>query len=167
MEKKIILQVKGNNGRLLIFDDSVYFERKSILGNLDSVFFDAKTGYGHEKLIYFDMINSVEWNNATMLRNGYISLGVEGEIKNMSAMKGALKDANSLIFFPKSNEDAKKCVDYINKKIQERYNQTTPTFQYTTSSLSAADEIRKFKQLLDDGIITQEEFDQKKKQLLG
>lgn len=32
---------------------------------------------------------------------------------------------------------------------------------------SAADEILKFKQLLDSGIITQEEFDTKKKQLLG
>lgn len=36
-----------------------------------------------------------------------------------------------------------------------------------TQSLSAADEIMKFKQLLDNGIITQEEFDIKKKQLLG
>ena len=33
--------------------------------------------------------------------------------------------------------------------------------------ISAADEILKFKQLLDSGIITQEEFDLKKKQLLG
>ena len=33
--------------------------------------------------------------------------------------------------------------------------------------VSAADEIAKFKQLLDNGIITQEEFDAKKKQLLG
>lgn len=32
---------------------------------------------------------------------------------------------------------------------------------------SSADEIRKYKELLDDGIITQEEFDVKKKQLLG
>jgi len=32
---------------------------------------------------------------------------------------------------------------------------------------SAADEIKKFKELLDMGIITQEEFDAKKKQLLG
>lgn len=35
------------------------------------------------------------------------------------------------------------------------------------SGTSAADEIRKYKELLDDGIITQEEFDAKKKQLLG
>lgn len=33
--------------------------------------------------------------------------------------------------------------------------------------VSAADEIKKFKELLDMGIITQEEFDAKKKQLLG
>lgn len=36
-----------------------------------------------------------------------------------------------------------------------------------TSGRSAADEIKKFKDLLDMGIITQEEFDRKKQQLLG
>lgn len=33
--------------------------------------------------------------------------------------------------------------------------------------LSQADEIEKFKQLLDSGAITQEEYDKKKKQILG
>lgn len=35
------------------------------------------------------------------------------------------------------------------------------------SNISVADEIKKFKELLDNGIISQEEFDVKKKQLLG
>ena len=35
------------------------------------------------------------------------------------------------------------------------------------SSESSADQIKKYKELLDDGIISQEEFDAKKKQLLG
>ena len=39
---------------------------------------------------------------------------------------------------------------------------TTPTI-----STSNADELKKFKELLDSGVITQEEFDAKKKQLLG
>ncbi len=34
-------------------------------------------------------------------------------------------------------------------------------------AVSSADELKKFKELLDSGIITQEEFDTKKKQLLG
>lgn len=35
------------------------------------------------------------------------------------------------------------------------------------ASTDPADEIRKFKKLADDGIITKEEFEAKKKQLLG
>lgn len=35
-----------------------------------------------------------------------------------------------------------------------------------TSTLSMADEIRKYKELLDMGVITQEEFENKKKELL-
>ena len=39
--------------------------------------------------------------------------------------------------------------------------------QTPTPTQSQADELKKFKELLDSGIITQEEFDAKKKQLLG
>jgi predicted Zn-dependent peptidase len=35
------------------------------------------------------------------------------------------------------------------------------------TTASTADELKKYKELLDAGIITQEEFDAKKKQLLG
>ena len=41
------------------------------------------------------------------------------------------------------------------------------TQQNKQSTVSSADELKKFKELLDMGIITQEEFDAKKKQLLG
>lgn len=48
-------------------------------------------------------------------------------------------------------------------------NKNNKQFQHslTQEKLSSADEIAKFKKLLDDGTITQEEFDAKKKQLLG
>jgi hypothetical protein len=52
--------------------------------------------------------------------------------------------------------------DFINQKIAESNAEKAPTAQ-----LSAADEIKKFKDLLDSGAISQEEFDTKKKQLLG
>ena len=41
-----------------------------------------------------------------------------------------------------------------------------PRVQTTSQTTSNADELRKYKELLDEGIITQEEFDKKKKQLL-
>ena len=43
----------------------------------------------------------------------------------------------------------------------------TPKSGAVIQQASAADELKKFKELLDMGIITQEEFDAKKKQLLG
>ena len=59
--------------------------------------------------------------------------------------------------------DKQECfllVEHILDKIKK----TTPT---QAPAVSAVDEILKFKGLLDDGIITQAEFNQKKQQLLG
>ncbi|MCI8482409.1 MAG: SHOCT domain-containing protein [Clostridia bacterium] len=50
-------------------------------------------------------------------------------------------------------------------KVQEMQ-KTSNTEISNNYKLSSADEIMKFKQLLDDGIITQEEFERKKKELL-
>ena len=47
----------------------------------------------------------------------------------------------------------------------EMEKQNAPT--QVVAETSAADELKKFKELLDMGVITQEEFDAKKKQLLG
>lgn len=44
---------------------------------------------------------------------------------------------------------------------------SSPEHQSLDTSASSADEIMKFKKLLDDGIITAEEFEAKKRQLLG
>lgn len=59
-----------------------------------------------------------------------------------------------------SSEIQKIVNDYQSKKEA----QSATTFVQQTS---AADELKKFKELLDMGVITQEEFDAKKKQLLG
>lgn len=42
-----------------------------------------------------------------------------------------------------------------------------PVEENIVAGISSADEIRKYKVLLDEGIITEEEFISKKKQLLG
>lgn len=58
----------------------------------------------------------------------------------------------------------------LSSLIVERQSQKTAMKQENKEEplpLSQADELKKFKQLLDDGIITQEEYDEKKKQLLG
>ena len=50
--------------------------------------------------------------------------------------------------------------EYVKQRVDQIKNSTGTVF-------SSADELKKFKELLDSGIISQEEFEAKKKQLLN
>lgn len=68
--------------------------------------------------------------------------------------------------FSFGNKQARDDVyDVINRQIAERQNNKGSVT--VVNNASNADELKKYKDLLDAGIITQEEFDVKKKQLLG
>lgn len=60
--------------------------------------------------------------------------------------------------------DAQRCLAKLKAIMAERSDLID---RGEAGSFSAADEIRKYKELLDDGVIAQEEFDAKKQQLLG
>ena len=68
-----------------------------------------------------------------------------------------------------------KSDSFLTKSAMEDYNNIAAKLdqiissntQEPTSNGSNADELRKFKALLDDGIISRAEFDEKKKELLG
>jgi len=67
--------------------------------------------------------------------------------------------------FIKNNRDIHKSINDL--LINRQKKNAEPTTPPVTSSTSNADELKKYKDLLDSGIITQDEFDAKKKQLLG
>lgn len=73
---------------------------------------------------------------------------------------------NSFVFYPSLNDAVEPVVAYIRKRIREERSKPKEAtiIQQQTSS---AQEMKEFKALLDEGIITQEEFDAKKKQILG
>lgn len=108
-------------------------------------------------------ITSVQFRPATMLTNGYIQFGILGGNESRGGIHDAVNDENSVIFTPKSQAVADQIKSFVEQKIANRQTGGT-VIQQTTS---AADELKKFKELLDSGVITQEEFDAKKKQLLG
>ena len=55
----------------------------------------------------------------------------------------------------------------INHLVSNCFEQNFISVKYTNTNTSAADELKKFKELLDCGAITKEEYDYKKSQLLG
>ena len=69
---------------------------------------------------------------------------------------------NRVIFNKKQNDSFVE----LKQKIEEIMDQMDSNQGTTVQAPSAADEIQKFSTLLKDGLITQDEFDEKKKKLL-
>ena len=84
-----------------------------------------------------------------------------------SSFKGIAVGTSSgrIVFKGIGNRD--EIYEAINKLIVERQEQAKAAPVKQEATTSNADELKKYKDLLDAGIITQEEFDAKKKQLLG
>ncbi len=89
-----------------------------------------------------------------------------------SQNQNAMKDTNRILFcsgmfsFGRTNDFATSVGSEIRSAFEEYKNKDTVE-SATSNILSSADEIRKFKELLDEGIITEDEFNAKKKQLLS
>ena len=86
-----------------------------------------------------------------------------------SALKGigvATSSGKITFLFCKNNSAVFNTISKVLLERQEKRSVTAPNI-IQNQSQSDADELKKFKELLDSGVITQEEFDAKKKQLLG
>ena len=83
----------------------------------------------------------------------------------MTSAKSQYGGENSIQFGSKVNDEAETATNFIKKKIEEIKN--APVGGTVIQQSTAADEVMKLKQLLDMGVISQEEFDKKKNELLG
>lgn len=123
--------------------------------------FNKMMGKG-EKTIPFNQIVSIEVKKPGFL-NGYIyfqTIGSTGTRRQNNPHDMAMDD-NSVQFNSKANYDIALYIKSYFEQWQVSW------LNQKETSMSNADEIMKYKQLLDGGAITQEEFDAKKKQLLG
>ena len=73
--------------------------------------------------------------------------------------------SGKISFFLIKNRD--EMYETMSKLIIERQSEKAAVKTVVNTETSAADELKKYKELLDGDVISQEEFDQKKKQLLG
>ena len=123
-----------------------------------------------EKMIPISSITSVQMKVGGRIV-GYLQFSILGGNEQNSRsgllgnLAGATADENSMrIDEVEQNVIAKKIKSYIEEKLLER---SMPQAAAVVQQVSVADELLKFKQLFDAGVLTREEFDAKKKQLLG
>lgn len=170
MEERIKMRPDGvkyclvnNTGKILdVYDNKVVFtSTQSTSTVVTGLFFGTSVTQG-EKTIYFKDAIGVQYKPSSVL-DGYIQ--VETAAGGVSSSSSQYSGENSIQFSGKErNAEAEIIVNYIRQKIEET--KSAPSGG-VVQQVSSAEELKKFKELLDIGIITQEEFDAKKKQILG
>lgn len=115
------------------------------------------------KQLPFTSMTAVQFKPAGML-SGYIQFTVLGGNEAKGGVFQAASDENTIMFTKKDQDEANRLKQLVEGKIREAHaGKVSPTQPLK----STPEQIREFKELLDMGAITQEEFDQKKSQLLG
>lgn len=164
MNDKILMELKGTNGTVVVYEDKVIIKRKGL-------FALASQGIKGDTTFFYSNLSGVDYKKPG-LTNGYIRFVAAGTVTQnsktglFSTPTDSAQDPNTVIlraFNRKMPAQSEELYNLIMKKIDEVQSKQNTTMP----AISSAEEIAKFKQLLDQGIITQEEFDAKKKQLLG
>ena len=120
-----------------------------------------------EKTLPIRNITSVEVKKPGSFIAGFLQFSIAGGIPRNSSYTvtggayGAAQDENSIVF---SDQESYEVAIKIKEYIQNYYDSGDISTVKTT--VSVAEEIRKLKSLVDEGILTEEEFTKKKQQLL-
>ena len=147
----------NTNSTLCVYPDYVTLKHSGVLNAL------SKSGAKGEKRILYSAITAVEYKKATTIAPGFIQFSISGADRGGGNLSAAA-DENSIIFDVSKNQLTQQIVDYIENR---RIEISKPQVAQVVQQSSALDEIKKLKELLDMGVISQDEFDAKKKQLLG
>ncbi|MDR1316034.1 MAG: DUF4429 domain-containing protein [Spirochaetales bacterium] len=154
MNNEPVFKMKGTSDELEVFEDKLTITPKGVLGLMTK-------GLQGTKTIPFSSITAIQFKKSGLV-SGYIQFTLHGGKESTGGAFAAATDENSFMFSGQ-NEMAEKVRDYIEERVQAI--KALPAAG--SDAVSKADEIRKYKALADDGIISMEEFEQKKKQLLG
>ncbi|HYT44937.1 MAG TPA: SHOCT domain-containing protein [Methylomirabilota bacterium] len=144
---------EGYNGTLILTNTGIIIKR-----GMKGVLLGGGALRG-DKSIPYSSIVAVQLKKAG-LTAGYIQLTLMGGSGTKSGLFQSTRDDNSINFHARNNEKFEEA----KKLIEERVTQIR---QGTNTESSNLTELEKLAELRDKGIITEAEFQQKKKQLLG
>ncbi|RJR08364.1 hypothetical protein C4588_05840 [Candidatus Parcubacteria bacterium] len=146
------LELAGTNGILQLHQDYVKFIRPA------GCFTPISPG---QKEIPIKNITGVQMKTPDSLTVGFIQFTIPGGKESLGGAFEAAKDENSLTF-----RSGFGIAEQIKKYIMEKNSAPSVIIQSNVNSVSKADEIKKLKELLDMGALTQEEFEKEKHRIL-
>lgn len=137
-------------------DTSVTIRRKGMLNFINQ-------GLKGAKSIPFSSISAIQLKKPGVVTSGYIQFSIAGGNESKGGLFDATTDENTVMFADKKTlREMEELKSYIETKISELNNSVVKS-----NSLTGPEEIKRYKELLDQGILTREEFEKKKNQILN
>jgi hypothetical protein len=159
---EILYEEKSINGqRLRVYEDGVVILERGMKS--DDLLPDYRT-------FFYNEILAVEFKNCGWFK-GSMEFKIKGSSKRLNELNAG-KASSTVFEFSKTslpeNRILAQKMEKVNMFIQVKVEEAQAANKNQPGTvISVADEIIKFKQLLDQGVLTQEEFDKKKKELLN
>lgn len=152
---EIGMTAKGVNGQIDVSGDRITIRRKGGIA-----FFTQ--GLKGDKDILISQISSIQFKKAGALTNGYIQFGFLGGTESKGGLQAAIKDENSVVFKRGNQQRSFEAVKEYVEAAQQRLSASNGA----APASSNLDELQKLADLKAQGIVTDEEFEEKKRQLL-
>lgn len=145
-----LVQFYGKGGSITVYADRVFIEWNRLPF--------MKTP--KDKAYPYESIDSVVFKKPKLLSDGYIQFIESGSVsKPHKDSASAQKDPDTMLILRETKEEAEVVYNLILQKLVEHK-------RGLGSVISRADELEKFAALKAKGIISEEEFEAKKKQIL-
>ncbi len=143
---------------IILEDNKITIKRKGFFSLLNY-------GLKGEKTIQISAITGTQYKPYSFA-NGYLQFVVMGSQENKGGLSAAQKDENTVCWaYKKCNKYAEEIIEFVerhnyntNKNIGNIYNVNKQDDKY--------DKLAKIKKLLDDGVLTQEEYENEKRIIL-
>ena len=159
MADGVIYSLTGARGRSIkVYEDRVEIKVNVTIGSL--LTHNATDG---AKTIYYSDVIGVQYKKCRVTL-GYLQL--ETASVQMNNLNSNFFGENTFTFDMDIQAEMDEVAEYVQKRVNY-YKKARNTPQTVIQTKSSADELLKFKELLDNGVISREEFEAKKRQILG
>lgn len=155
-EELIFKKAKGIGGNLELLKNKIRIKRKGGMAFL-------LHGLKGDKEIFLNQISSIQFKKAGLFTNGYIQFAFVGGREAKGGIFQATSDENTIMFTKDNQEDFIEIKNTIEEKVFQFQNQDKNNVQTGLG----IDDLEKLAKLKDEGTITEEEFQAKKRQILG
>ncbi|MFO8143157.1 MAG: SHOCT domain-containing protein [Dehalococcoidales bacterium] len=157
----ILMDARGIDGHLVLLENGVRIKRSDPMVFLDK-------GIRGDKEIPFHRIESVQIKKASSFSNGHIRLLLLEGKGLAEPASGNSQDEYKVLFKPAQQSNFEEIKRAIEEKVTAaKMAISSSPRQAAPQAISYIDELEKLASLKDRGIISEEEFTAKKRQILG